>query len=43
MLWRVEKLRRLLLSRVRWKGKIPDSLNKLEEAIEFKLAAYVEE
>lgn len=34
-------LRRLLLSRVKWKR--PDSLNKLKEATEFELAAYVEE
>lgn len=36
-------LQRLLLSSVRWKGKRPDSLNKLKEAVEFELAAYVEE
>lgn len=32
------------LSRVRWwKGERPGSLNKLNEAVEFELAAYVEE
>lgn len=35
---------KILFSRVRWwKGKRPDSLNKLKEAVEFELPAYVEE
>lgn len=32
-----------MLSRIRWKGKRPDSLDKLKEAVEFELAAFVEE
>jgi len=42
MFWRVPQ--KIQLSGVSWwKGRRPDSLNKLKEAVELELAAYVRE